>query len=438
MRRGGMSPELPGVLSPQARAFVRPRAFARVALALVASLSLLFGSATARAEPPPLTAADGYRVSVLTMGPGDQLVTLFGHDALLVERFGLPSLVYNFGMYTEAGIAPHHILGGTLRYFLHVSYFGRTVASYRAVNRSVVQQVLALDQATARALAAALSLNSKPANAGYAYDFALDNCTTRVRDALDRALGGALQRELRGNAALTYREHALRFTADDWPLYFLFDVGLGRSVDRPLSAWDDTFLPDRLAAELRRIRITDATGTRPLVREEAVLFAAQREPPRERPPTRAPLHAAVGAGLGGLLYLLGRQRGRALRVALGLAAATVGAVVGALGLLVLLLLLTDVHPASHQNFNLLVCPPWAFGMLWTGLFAAFGAEGRLRGLVRASGQTAMISALGVLVAAAYGQDSVRVALLVLPLSAGTWFGARAAWERVVSGATPGA
>jgi hypothetical protein len=48
---------------------------------------------------------------------------MFGHDVLLVERAGFPALVYNFGWYTEAAIAPHHVLDGTLRYFLDVEYF---------------------------------------------------------------------------------------------------------------------------------------------------------------------------------------------------------------------------------------------------------------------------------------------------------------------------
>jgi hypothetical protein len=398
----------------------------------------LLGTTKPAVALPAVAPGDGYRISVLTMGPGDDFVTLFGHDALLVERAGIPSLVYNFGMYTEAGIAPHHVLGGTLRYFLHVSHFGRTVDSYRLANRSVVQQVLALDQATATRLAQALSVNSKPVNAGYAYDFALDNCTTRVRDALDRALDGQLRSQLRGTATLTYRDHALRFTADRWPLYFLFDVGLGRGVDRPLSAWDDAFLPDRLEAHLRGILIAAPAGPHPLVQQETVLFRAHRAPPRLEPPTRAPLHALAGGALGALLYGFGRRDGRVARVLFGVAAAALGAVVGALGLFVLLLQLTHVHVMSHQNYNLLVCPPWALGMLWTGLGVAFGTPMRWRGLVRASGQTTLIALAGVLVATAYGQASFRVALLVVLPLAGTWFGARAGWDKVVQARMAGA
>lgn len=384
-------------------------------------------SSPAAAQEAEITPGEGYRISVLTMGPGDDLFTLFGHDALLVERAGVPALVYNFGMYTQAGIAWHHILGGTLRYFLSVNYMKGTVASYAGDNRRVIQQVLDLDPAVAAKLAAALSENSRPKNSGYAYDFALDNCTTRVRDHIDRALGGTLRAGLTGRAPLNYREHALRFTADAWPLYFLFDLGLGRSVDRPLESWDDAYLPDRLAAALRTARVTGFGGaTRPLVSREKVLFAAQRPPPREKPPLRAPFHAAAGLALGGLLLFAGRRGTKRARVALGLGSAVLGLVVGALGLWVLLLLVTDVHVASHQNYNVLVCPPWALGLVWTGLGVAFGAPARLRGLTRAGGQAAFISAVGTGAALALGQDSTRVALLLVPLLGGAWLGARAA------------
>jgi len=394
-------------------------------LGVVLALSFDASSARAAVLAPPAP-NDGYRISVLTMGPGDSLATMFGHDALLVERAGLPALVYNFGWYTEAAIAPHHILGGTLRYFLDVEYFETTLASYRSENQSVTLQVLALDQATAEKLTRALSENSKPGNTEYDYDFGLDNCTTRVRDALDRALGGKLRAQIRGTAPYTYRDHALRFTADDFPLYFLLDLGLGKRVDRPLDAWDDAYLPDRLAAYLRRLRVTDASGTHPLVLYEKTLFGAARAPAREAPPVRAPWHALAGFGLGALLSSLGRVATRPARIALGLASVVLGALVGALGLWVLLLALTNVHVTSHDNFNLLVCPPWALGMVWGGLRVALGRPTGPRVLTRRAAESATISGVGVLLAMLNGQDSLRVALLVVPPIVGVWLGARAA------------
>ncbi|HEV8548471.1 MAG TPA: DUF4105 domain-containing protein [Polyangiaceae bacterium] len=370
------------------------------------------------AAPPARAGAtdlgNGYRVSVLTMGPGDAFVTLFGHDALLVERAGLPPLVYNFGMYTEAAIAPHHVLGGTLRYYLEAATLPATLAVYRAENREVVRQTLDLEPARAERLARALSLNTLPENANYPYDFARDNCTTRVRDALDRALDGALRRALSGPAKLTYREHALRFTARDLPLYFLFDLGLGRPADRPLTAWDDAYLPDRLKSALRTVHLDGPSGSRPLVSSESVLEPARRAEVLSVPKVRAPWHAFVGLALGGALLALGAGARRAARIAFGVLGALLGLFVGLLGVCVLLLLGTHVHPATHQNYNALICPALALWLTVPASKVALGRAGAGAQLARASAVVAAVSVLGVVAAALAGQDSLRVALLLTP------------------------
>jgi hypothetical protein len=397
-------------------------------IALAAAGVLLFGSVKASAAEDALTASDGYRISVLTMGPGDAFVARFGHDALLVERAGLPALVYNFGTYTDQAIALNHVLGGTLVYFLSVDYLERTLVAYRTQNRTVTEQVLALDQATAERLADALSENSLPVNVNYHYDFARDNCTTRVRDALDRVLGGELRRELSGPSSYTYRDHALRFTADDPALAFVFDVGLGKAADRPLDAWDDAFLPDRLAAYLRRATVSDVRGTHPVVLREKTLFSAKRAPVPERPPARGPFYALVGASVGTLVAALGRRS--AWRVAFGLACAFVGAFVGALGVFVLLLLGTKVHAASHQNFNVLVCTPWALLLVPAGVRIGFAHEPGWRWVSFAAASSAVCAIAGTLAALGSGQAVQEVAALVVPLLAGVWLGVRRARRRV--------
>jgi hypothetical protein len=100
--------------------------------------------------------------------------------------------------------------------------------------------------------------------------------------------------------------------------------------------------------------------------------------------------------------------------------------VGMLGLWVLLLALTNVHVTSHDNFNLLVCSPWAFGMVWGGFWVALGRPAGFRVLARRAAETALISGVGVLLAVLYGQDTLRVALLVVPPIVGVWLGAWAA------------
>jgi hypothetical protein len=381
---------------------------------LVALAVLLAPLAAAAAPPSP-------RVSLLTMGPGDALFTMFGHDALLVEQEGLPSLVYNFGMYTPESITPPRVLSGHLRYYLHVDHYGATLAQYHRERRSVLLQRLSLDRAAAERLAAALSENSKPANAAYRYDYAYDNCTTRVRDALDRALSGALRRSFGGTLPTTYRDHALRMSAGDLGVYLAFDLGLGSPADRPLSGWDDAYLPDRLAQAVRRVKLTSGE---PLVRaEEKLLEGAWAVP--AAPPARLPWFALTGLVGGALSFALGRRGGRPAEVALGVVATAFGLVTGAVGFWLLLLLGTQVHPATHGNVNVLLAPPWALLLVVAGVGTALG---RIRS-VRLFARVALVGLAGSVAGAALslvvGQDSQRLIALLFPVWLGLLFGARA-------------
>src|SRR3546814_18202698 len=67
------------------------------------------------------------------------------------------------------------------------------LACYAAVGRGVDVLWLDIPAASAYELAQFLAWNALPENAYYHYDYFTDNCSTRVRDALDKALGGALR-----------------------------------------------------------------------------------------------------------------------------------------------------------------------------------------------------------------------------------------------------
>lgn len=387
----------------------------RVAALVLALCALLAHGAAAAAPLPPV------RVSLLTMGPGDALFTMFGHDALLLEREGLPSLVYNFGMYTPESITPPRILSGHARYFLNVELYGTTLEQYRREQRSVILQRLSLEPAAAERLAAALSENSKPANAAYRYDYAYDNCTTRVRDALDRALDGRLRRSLPASVATTYRDHALRMSAGDLGVYLAFDLGLGAPADKPLTGWDDAYLPDRLLQAVRKVKL--ASGDPLVGAEETLLEGAWSVRPAA--PSRLAWFALAGVAAGALCFALGRRGGRPEEIALGVLSTLFGLVAGAVGLWLLLLLGTDVHPATHRNVNILLAPPWALALAVAGVGTVLGRLDSVRLLRRVALFGLAGSLTCVVPALVLGQHSERLIALFVPLWLGLFLGARA-------------
>ncbi len=129
------------------------------------------------------------------MGPGRSVYERYGHNAIWIRDLDTGTdLVYNYGTFdfTTPGFVTNFIKGRP-RYWLGVSDLGETLRQYTHAERDVVAQELNLSPAQRSELATYLAYNALPENRVYTYDYFLDNCSTRVRDALDRVLQGALR-----------------------------------------------------------------------------------------------------------------------------------------------------------------------------------------------------------------------------------------------------
>lgn len=315
---------------------------------------------------PPVFAAP--RVGVMTMQPGEIFWERFGHDALVVDdpAQGEP-ISYNFGFFdpTETDFVSRFIRG-QMRYQLVALPMREDLTYYRDVGRGVAIQWLDLTPRQAANLAAALAVNARPEHAHYSYDYFTDNCATRVRDALDRALGGTLQRQLlarsRGD---TYRSEAVRLASPAPVMWLGFDIGLGPFADVPLSLWQEAFVPVRLADSLREA--TNADG-RPLVASEQSLLPHRIAPePAEYARPWWPW-LLWGVAMAGGLVLLARSAPRALAAV----AMPVWSTLGLLGFLMLFIWFGTAHRAGWANQNLLLFNPLCLLLLPGGWRAARG------------------------------------------------------------------
>ena len=308
------------------------------------------------------------RIGVATMQPGEIFFERFGHNAIVVDDPALAGPVsYNFGFFDmDEPDFTGNFIRGDMRYRLVALPLQDDLAYYREVGRGVSIQWLDLDDAEAIALAAALAENAKPENARYRYDYFLDNCSTRVRDALDHALGGLLKRQLasrsRGN---TYRGDAVRLASPATWMWLGFDLGLGPAADKPNALWQDAFVPMRLAQSLDEARRGDG---RPLVASTEVLVAHRLPPePPEAPRPWWPWLLA-GAAIALALHMLGR-RSRAWVAGIALPFWSLSAAIG----LVLAFLwgFTD-HRFAWANQNLLLLSPLCLLLLPGGWRIARG------------------------------------------------------------------
>lgn len=308
--------------------------------------------------PLPAAAQAAPRIGVVTMTPGTEYWTRFGHDALVVDdpERGL-RISYNYGYFDfdQPGFLGN-FLRGRMRYRLVAMTLEDDLRSYAEEGRGAALQWLDLEPAEAVAVRDYLEWNARPENAEYRYDYFTDNCSTRVRDVLDRALGGGLKRQMSGRShGLTYRSEALRLGAGlPWMLVGMH-AGLGPYADRPLSLWDEAFVPERLADALDQ---ASGSAGRPLVRERVPLLQDRLRLERAGAPALRAAFAGAGIATALLLAILlrpGAGRGqRRLGTAL---AGAVWLVCGFGGLLLLALWFGTAHRAAWGNENALLLNP---------------------------------------------------------------------------------
>jgi hypothetical protein len=301
----------------------------------------------------PSLAVSAPRIGVVTMQPGEIFWERFGHDAIVVDDPDAgPPVSYNFGYFdlTEPGFIGRFVRG-EMEYQLVALPLDEDLAYYRDTGRGVSIQWLDLDAPEAMRLAAALAENAKPENARYRYDYFTDNCATRVRDALDDALGGLLRQRLQPRSqGNTYRSEAVRLASPAGWMWLGFDVGLGPFADVPRSRWEDAFVPMHLADGLRDTRRADG---RALVASEEQLLPHRIAPePVARPRQWLPWLAA-GLLLAGMALAVSRELPRRA-LWLGLPLWVACAVLGAL---MVYLWGFTAHRAGWANHNLLLLNP---------------------------------------------------------------------------------
>jgi hypothetical protein len=413
------------------------RGMRRAALALLAGVMACSADAPAdnvpTTPPPPApgvsavldsaraSRGESLEVSVYTYGPGEQIFERFGHIALAVhDRTTGEDIAFNWGMFdfNQPNFLARFLTGDT-KYWMSGYRTEQFNTAYRGEDRTIRKQVIALTPAQRGALYDFLAWNAQEQNKYYRYDYYRDNCSTRVRDALDWALGGALKPALSATSGHhTWRDETARITAPDAPVYAGIEIALGRNADAHLDAWGESFLPERLADHLATTRI----GNGSLVQSDSVIFTAQRAPL----PAVAPQRLWAGAVFGVLLAVIvvGLARAAAGGAAMAGATLTVFGVVwyligGVVGTALLLAATVTKHaPYMGSNLSLLLFHPLL--LLGAVLWAWRSHVGRAG---RAARALAMVSAVFALVALVFmhlpgfSQGSMMVVFAVLPVHA---------------------
>jgi hypothetical protein len=402
----------------------------RSAPLLACLLGLLLIAAPARAASPPPWGTGESRgedlvISLVTFSPGDDVASWWGHGSLVVEDRRLEQArLYNYGMFSFDSTMLGRYAMGRLEFWVAEAGVTRTYRFYQSLNRDVRIQELNLTPEQRLRMGRLLADNVLPENRDYLYHHYDDNCVTRLRDMIDKAVGGQLRQAASAPARMTLRDHTRRYTAVSPPMSVLLDFLMNDEIDRPITRWEEAFLPDELERQVAELQVMGPDGQKaPLVAKSWTYFQSDRPPVPEQPPRYGPwmlaLGLAVGASAVGLAYW-GRRGGRLPRVLLGLENMVLGLVFGLPGTALFIMWLVTNHTVTYRNENLFLANPLTLLALPLGLQLAWGsakARARLRLvwlMLAASGMLGLLLKLLPM----FDQDTWRLTALILPISMG--------------------
>jgi hypothetical protein len=368
-------------------------------------------------------------VYLLTFGMGDEVWERFGHNAIWIkDRTRGTDTTYNWGMFdfNQPDFVRRFLTGDT-RYWMQGIDLDSMLYAYKRANRSILAQELNLTPAQRLSLQQYVQLNERPENKFYRYDYYRDNCSTRLRDALDHAVGGQLQTStVSRQTSGTYRSHTLRLLGSDIPMYTGAELALGHPADKPLSVWQEMFLPVRMASDLRTVRLTDSTGAQiPFVRSEMALFTAGRAPEPSAPPNYFPWFVALGILIAAGMIALVRsgEGGSKFAFFLATAISTLWSLIaGACGVALVIAWVFTQHYFMSRNENLLHLDPLSLALVVLIPLAVYGRRGVSRA-IKLAGFVAALSLLGFVLQGIpfFNQKNGEIIGLALPINLAVWW-----------------
>ena len=384
-----------------------------------------------------VTPATGSNLEVflMTIGPGDAIWERFSHNALVIrDRKARTEVAYNWGIFDfnqEDFIV--RLARGRMLYRMEGYLLSDLISAYERLNRDVWLERVNLTPSQRLELKVLVEETDTDANRHYRYDYYRDNCSTRVRDALDKVLGGQVRASTEHlDTGSTYRWHTARLLRPVLTAYAGIQFVVGNRGDVPISAWEEMFLPLRMRDHLGNVRVSMPDGEEvSLLGPPLRMVQVSRPPPPVEAPTFLLFFLGAGFVLSGFFVIAGEAVARGRRwaewvlVTMGTAWSVT---VGLLGTaLVLSWFLTD-HYYWGLNENVFQANPFSLALAAVFLLAAFGRSRVV--VVHLTLAVAALSMGGLLLQLLPGLDQVNgeVLALMLPAHLGLAWGVSRAWS----------
>ncbi len=309
----------------------------------------------------------GSDIYLVTLGAGDLIFELWGHQGILLVNAEYPEGVfYDYGNFdfTSDNFFPNFLRG---RLYYSGNKTGGSLSARRlleyyrtTLKRSIYFDKLNLTTDETKRLIQLLERSVAPENRVYLYHVYLKNCATVLRDMLDVITKSQFQDD---NSEMTDQTFRRLFRQSTYPsvLYdLLLDFIQGNSIDRPISQWEALFLPEILQERVGDIQFTNSEGEEVPLISEHIVYSSQRYLPQHESPNNYDVPALIGGlllALASLFASLFAYQKRWVRRVWGLVLIPLVVVTTLVGSVGFFMAFFSDHTYSHSNLNILLFNP---------------------------------------------------------------------------------
>jgi Domain of unknown function (DUF4105) len=216
------------------------------------------------------------RLSLLTCSPGQELYSLFGHSALRLidSSYGI-DIIFNYGTFNFDDPDFYAKFGrGNMLYYVSVETMNDFAEQYRYEKRSITEQLLSLSCSEKEKLSAFLKENTKEENKYYLYNFLFDNCSSRLKDIVEKNTADPLQfQNILPSQSTTFRNLIHEYLDkghQPWTKLGL-DLLLGSALDVAVKNEQALFLPEYLMKAFDNGK----TGNKKLVSNKQLVLSVE-------------------------------------------------------------------------------------------------------------------------------------------------------------------
>jgi hypothetical protein len=297
-------------------------------------------------------------IYLLTISPGEELYSSFGHSTLLIEDYkNQISEMYNYGSF-DFDTENFYIkfLRGTLPYQLTKNDMTQALSYWTSQNRLVTKQRLRMGLENKQKIYDLIEENYKPENRTYQYKFFYDNCSTRIRDLIVNVMGDSIKIDKTFNGDQSYRDWIETYAGNKAIADFGMDIAIGIPADELTGYNGAMYIPDNLMYAFDSAAVQVNGRTKSFVIDKYLINSMYVKPVLPKKELNIPLILSIVLFLISIYFAVNKRSQKVDKVGLGNKILFIFAGVAGI-ILTLLWFLTD-HGVTAYNLNILWANPF--------------------------------------------------------------------------------